>query len=78
MTLEPDHNLLVATVLSNMPPRIQRFRLRLIRFNPHVVCVTGSEHSAADALSPAPVRKPQKKDIVLVEELEAFVLNTYR
>ena len=61
-TVETDHKPLVpllSTVeLHKMPPRIQCFRLRLMRYNPRVVHVAGKNHINADALSRAPVGDP--------------------
>ena len=55
-----------------MPPRIPRFRLRLMRFNPHVVHVSGKQQIAADALSRAPVGKPEEDDHNLFKEVESY------
>ena len=75
-TLETDHKPLTTlfntTELSKMPPRILRFRLRLMRFNSHVVHVPGKQQLAADALSRAPVGKPDVDDHNLVEEVESY------
>ncbi len=79
ITLETDHKPLTTlfnmTELSKMPPRIQRFRLRLMRFNPYVVYVPGKQQLTADALSRAPVGKPGKEDQELVQEVESYVSN---
>ena len=57
--LETDHRPLVPLLstkdLSKMPPRILRFRLRMMRFNPRVIYVPGKNQITADALSRAPV-----------------------
>ena len=45
-----------------MPTRIQRFRLSLIHFNPHVVYVPGQNQVTADALSRAPVDRAALSD----------------
>ena len=61
-TVETDHKplvpLLSTTELSKMPPRVLRFRLRLMRFNPQVMYVPGKHQTTADALSRAPVGIP--------------------
>ncbi len=79
ITLETDHKPLTTlfnmTELSKMPPRIQRFQLRLMRFNPYVVYVPGKQQLTADALSRAPVGKPGKEDQELVQEVESYVSN---
>ena len=64
--LETDHKplqtLLNTTELSKTPPRIQRFRLRLTRFNEKVQYVPGKHQITADALSRAPVALPTWAD----------------
>ena len=77
LTLETDHRPLVpllnSTELCKMAPRIQRFRLRLMRFAPLVQYVPGKQQTAADALSRAPVESPASEDELLVAvEVEAF------
>ena len=73
-TLETAHRplvpLLSSTDLSKLPARILRFRLRLMRYSPVVKYVLGKTHYTADALSRAPVGKPTKEDLVLLEEVE--------
>ena len=75
-TLETDHKplvpLLTTTDLSKMPPRILRFCLRMMRYNPEVLHVPGKCQISADALSRAPVSSPNMSDIKLIEEVEAF------
>ena len=52
-TLETNHKplvpLLTTTALSKMPPRILRFRLRMMRYNPYVLHVPGKRQISADA-----------------------------
>ena len=76
LTLETDHRPLVpllnSTELCKMPPRIQRFRLRLMRFAPLVQYVPGKQQTTADALSRAPVKSPASEDELFVAEVEAF------
>ena len=61
-TLETDHKplvpLLSSTDLAKMPPRIQRFRMCMMRYNLEVQYVQGHLHVSADALSCAPVGSP--------------------
>ena len=75
-TLETDHRPLVpllnSTELCKMPPRIQRFRLRLMRFAPLVQYVPGNQQNTADALSRAPVESHASEDELFVAEVEAF------
>ena len=78
--LETDHKPLQAlfntTELSKTPPRIQRFRLRLMRFSVTVNHVKGKHHFTADALSRAPVGSSTEKDEHFVEEVESFAAQT--
>ena len=55
-----------------MPPRILRFRLRLMRYTYYVQHVPGKHQAAADALSCAPVNLPKQTDELFAEEVEAF------
>ena len=55
-----------------MPPRILRFRLRLMRFSPTVEYVPGKLQTTADALSRAPVGTPDETDTALISEIENF------
>ena len=55
-----------------MPPRILRFRLRLMRFSPTVEYVPGKLQTTADALSRAPVGTPDETDTALISEIEHF------
>ena len=79
-TLETDHKpltvLLNSSELSKMPPRILRFRLRLMRYNYQVQYVPGKHQVTADTLSRAPVALPGLEDKLLVEEVEAFSTRT--
>ena len=66
LTLETDHRpfvpLLNSTERCKMPPRIQRFRLRLMRFAPLVQYVPGKQQTTTDALSRATVESPASED----------------
>ena len=78
--LETDHKplqtLFNTTELSKTPPRIQRFRLRLMKFSITVQYVPGKHQLTADALSHAPAESPRKKDEQFVEEVENFAAQT--
>jgi len=75
-TLETDHRplvpLLSLTDLSKLPPRILRFRLRIMRYAPDVKYVPGNKHLTADALSRAPTSEPTEGDIYFIQEVEDF------
>jgi hypothetical protein len=65
--VETDHKplvpLLSTTEIAKMPPRIQRFRLRLTRFSPKISHVPGKNQVTADALSRAPANAPSEADV---------------
>ena len=58
--------------LSNMPVRIQRFKMRLMRFLYTVTYVQGVSHKATEALSTAPATTPSAADQEFVHEIESF------
>ena len=72
-TVETDHkplvHLLSTAELHKMPPRIQCFRLHLMRYNPRVVHVTGKNQIIADQ---APVSDPDSADVDLINNTTAF------
>ena len=76
LCIEPDHKPLVPLLnskdVAQMPPRIQRFRLRLMRFNPTVIHVSGKDQITEDALSWAPISMPADSDIQQIEAVTAF------
>ena len=65
-TIETDHKPLVPLLgsrcLHGMPPRIQRFRMRLMRYSYRIVHVPGKDLCTADALSRAPLYQSLTKD----------------
>ena len=78
--IQSDHKLLIpllggAKPLVDMPPRIQRFRMRLMRYNYQIVHVPGKELWTADALSRAPVHtsKPRVADTELLVDTNVYV-----
>ena len=73
---KPLQSLFNTTELSKTPPRIQRFHLRLARFNVTVQYVPGKHQLRADALSRTPTEKPREKDEPFVKELESFGAQT--
>ena len=72
--IETDHKPLVALLrkkdLDVLPPRVQRLRMRFMRYDYTVVYVQGKEHVSADALSGAPV---DEEDPTLHEVSQVFV-----
>ncbi|KAL8565639.1 hypothetical protein ACOMHN_063470 [Nucella lapillus] len=74
--VETDHKplvpLLTSTALSKMPPRIQRFRLRLMRYSPKVIHVAGKDQLTADALSRAPAGTPTSIDSDFIDIVTCF------
>ena len=75
-TIETDHKPLVPLMtvadLAKVPARIQRFRLRMMRFSPKICYVPGKQQVTADALSRAPVEEPVAADVLLVEEANSL------
>ena len=75
--IESDHKPLIPLLgsydLDQLPPRVQRFRMRLMRFSYHMTHVPGSELHTADALSRSPHSKPTQSDQQLERESTAFV-----
>ena len=80
--LETDHKPLVPLLnskeLAKMPLRIQRFKLRMMRFNPKVEYVPGKQQVIADSLSRAPTGKPTASDNNLIAEVETYAENTIK
>ena len=75
--LETDHKPLVSLLssknLDNLPPRILRFRLRMMRYNFTIIHVPGKALVIADALSRAPVHSEVTDPPDLQESAEAFI-----
>ena len=96
VVLETDHKPLVPILsykhLDNLPPRVLRFRLRLMRFDYDVVHVPGKYLYTADMLSRSPLQNsPDEHTLAQQDEVEYFIqavthhlpasetrLNTYR
>lgn len=78
VTLETDHKPLLqisqSKSLDDLTPRLQRIRLRLMRYNYEVVYVPGKQLVLADCLSrnPVSVRESYYKD-ELPQEIEGYV-----
>ena len=75
--IQTDHKPLVPLFtskgLDELPIRVQRFRLRLMRFNFTVSHVPGKDLVVADALSRAPVSTGIADDEEFQQEVEAFI-----
>uniref|UniRef100_A0A5S6QT17 RNA-directed DNA polymerase n=1 Tax=Trichuris muris TaxID=70415 RepID=A0A5S6QT17_TRIMR len=75
--LETDHRPLVplfsTKCLDDLPPRIQRFRMRLMCFNFSISHVPGKELATADTLSRAAVSQPCERDNDFVIEVNNYV-----
>jgi hypothetical protein len=73
--LETDHKPLVpifsSPVFDSLSPRLQRFRLRMMRYSFDIVHVPGRLLAIADLLSRNPLDKVEPGDDVIVEEAEA-------
>ena len=75
--VETDHKPLVPLfsnkLLDDLPLRIQRFRMRMMRFSFSINHVPGKQLSTADALSRAPVNSAEGSDNLFREEVEAYI-----
>ena len=76
-TIETDHKPLVPLLssknLEELPIRVQRFRLRLMRFSYTIVHVPGKLLCTADALSRSPVSTTSCSDSKFQQEVDAYV-----
>lgn len=78
--LETDHKplliLLFIQELAELPPRIQRFRLRLMRYNYTITHIPGKTLVTADTLSRSPVTNSLGEhnfDVNLMEDTHIYV-----
>ena len=75
--LETDHKPLVTLLgsknLDELPARVQRFRMRLMRFTYSITYVPGKNLTVADTLSRAPVSISHADEDELRAEVETFV-----
>ena len=82
ISLNTDHKPLVPLLgsmnLDQLPPRIQRFRMRLMRFSFNIVYIPGKDLTTADALSRAPLIKPPPEEERRKEEVRAYVSSIIR
>ena len=81
-TVETDHkplvSLLISKDLSQMPPRILRFRMRIMRLSPKIEYVQGKYQVTIDALSRAPIGSPDADEVMFVEDVEDFTTETLK
>ncbi|XP_046860168.1 uncharacterized protein LOC124453393 [Xenia sp. Carnegie-2017] len=76
--IETDHKplvpLLSSKILDQLPPRIQRFKMRLMKYSFTIRHILGKELVVADVLSRAPIMKqPTKSDNNLSQDLNIYV-----
>ncbi|XP_048775204.2 uncharacterized protein K02A2.6-like [Ostrea edulis] len=75
--IETDHkpliSLLGSKAISDLPPRIQRFRMRLMRYEYEIYHVPGKNLYTADALSRAPQQDMSKEEEEFQTVVEAYV-----
>ena len=78
ITLETDHKPLVPllgkTNLDCLPPRVLRFRIRLMRFSYTISHVPGKQLYTADTLSRAPVATPDSTHLAKTAVLSVLLL----
>ena len=72
-----DHKLLIpwfsTKCLEELPIRVQCFRLRMLQYDFTFTYEPGKNMTIADALSRAPVTKPDEHDKFLQEETSAYM-----
>ena len=76
-TIETDHKPLLSLLkkknLDELTPRIQRFRMRLLRFSYDVEYTPGKNIVIADTLSRAPGNVPAQQDLEMEKETNQFI-----
>ena len=79
-SIETDHKPLVplfsAKLLDELPIRVQRFRMRMMRYDFTITHVPGKNLITADALSRAPSSPANSDDQSLQAEVDAYIRNT--
>ena len=79
VTIETDHKPLVpifnSKAVNDLTVRIQRQRLRAMKYSFKTVHIPGKLNYIADLLSRQPVGKPDKEDIALAKELEICTIS---
>ncbi|GFO24966.1 Pol polyprotein [Plakobranchus ocellatus] len=76
-TIETDHKPLLVLLkkkeLNELTPRLQRFRMRLMRFSYKIEYVPGKQLCTADALSRPPLSKIDESNLVKEGEVSGYV-----
>ncbi|GFS00228.1 Pol polyprotein [Elysia marginata] len=76
-TIETDHKPLLVLLqkkeLDELTPRLQRFRMRLMRFSYNIEYVPGKQLCTADALSRAPLPKINEEEQTRDKEVSKYV-----
>ena len=79
--IRTDHQPLVplfsSKCLDELPFRIQRFRMRMMRFDFNIAHIPGKDLATADALSRAPVSTPTENDQQKNDETQAYIDAVY-
>ncbi len=71
---KPLVSLLGSRLLDDLPPRILRFHLRLLRFSYKIMHVAGKNLITADTLSRAPLKEqPSEADLKREEEVKVYI-----
>ena len=75
--LETDHKPLVALLgnksLDQIPPRIQRMKIRMLRYSYEIRHVPGKDLYTADTLSRAPLSRTTPSDLNLAQDIASYV-----
>ena len=75
--IQTDHKplvpLLSTKLLDELPISVQRFRMRLLRYNFTISYIPGQDLVTADVLSRAPVSDSTASDQLLEEEVDAYI-----
>jgi len=75
--LETDHKPLIQILqskpLDDLTPRLQRIRLRLMRYNYEIIYVPGKQLVVADCLSRSPISKKSFYSDELPQEIEGYI-----
>ena len=69
---KPLVSLLGSKPLDSLPPRVQHFRMRLMRFTYTISYVPGKNLTVADTLSRAPVTSPTSEEMQFSSSVEAY------